>query len=163
MSIKVGNKKEQYFPAPQISNLVRHGKNETLVYCGTMEKYTDRNLCMGMGVVTYIEHGEAFDIVNIKFGEKYNRRVVVIHNHARKQIYTLKRGQFALFCGYYKNYTINGKIKSIFFAKMLQGMYVPKSFDIKKMEKGDDISDLAQEEEKDLSTFLDDIIKKTGE
>ena len=98
----------------------------------------------GWGKVWKIEHGEKFDIVCIQFGfDRKIRDVVVFDNHARRQILTLKKGQYCLCGGQAKMYLRSSddspnakRFKQwTFIAYMLQGMFVPTMFDVKKRNK----------------------------
>lgn len=93
------------------------------------------------GKVYKIERGENFDLVNVKCGFNARvREIIVTDNHARRQILTLKRGQYGTFYGQCRIYIVeleNGKKvpKWHFFAYDIMGSYVPTMFDVKKREK----------------------------
>ena len=148
--------KRHIFEIPSLDNLLRTSKHESLFVFGSTEDEQDKMICAGIGRVTFIEKGEKFDIVGMNFGRSWSRRIVVCHNHARRQIFTLKRGQLAWFYGYFKVYTIEKKKRALFYAKGFQGWYVPKMVDIKNYE-----GEMEQvQNETDLTNFLDEI---TGE
>lgn len=128
-------------------------------------------LFWGIGNVFKIERGENFDIVYADFGFAKNPRAVVItHNQARRQILTLKRGQFALFWGQAKTFKKPSKFKGVanptyrewaLFGYVVSGFYVPKAFDVKKMES--DIENGIEQDEtvplnKNLEKHYEDII-----
>ena len=149
----VGDPKPKEYILPDISQLLHHSKHESLFVFGTMENNRDYRLCLGVGTVMNIQKGNEMDMVTINFGRKKARKIIVKHNHARRQIYTLKLGQLAWFYGYYKCY---GR-RTYFFAKGLQGWYVPKILDIKNYD-GKEMPEL--EEEKDMLNFLDKLKEK---
>ena len=150
------------FKTPEVGKIARHNQGEWIIILGKMFGFNDRTMCVGWGRVDYIEKGEKFDIVKMNFGTNYSRKVVVTHNHARKQIYTLKLGQYAMFVGYYMFITEKEKKRKVFFARALQGLFVPKAMDIKRADKTD-VNIMNEEEEKDLFNFLDDVMKKMNE
>ena len=115
----------------------------------------------GIGLVKRISRGKDFDIVYVAFGVMSNklRAIAVIENQARRQLLTLKRGQYAQFYGACvkkkEQMEINGKIRDVYrwelYAAMCQGYYVPKMFDIRK-----NIKDIASGEEEDQTTPMSD-------
>lgn len=131
-----------------------------LLYESIMEfgKY-NRNYAMifGIGMVKKIEHTDHnYDIVWMNFG-RMDRPVVVWEYNARKQLVTLSRNKFAIFYGFMKYLKHkNGKLYPTLYARVLQGMYVPTAFDVKKK-----YSDFEFDQEDDNSAnfkeFLDDL------
>ena len=115
----------------------------------------------GTGLVKRISRGNEFDIVYVAFGVMTNeiRPVIVIENQARRQILTLKCGQYAHFYGSCVKrkiqMTFNGKSKEVYrwelYAAMCQGYYVPKMFDIRKNAK-----DIISGEVEDETTPMSD-------
>lgn len=154
----LGKKTKREFNVPDIAYYVNYMPYETLFVFGSPIDHNDRRLCLGVGTITKIEKGNEFDIIRINFGRRYARKIIVTHNHARRQLLTLKRGQLAWFYGYFKVYA-NGKNKqTIFFARGLQGWYVPKAVDIKALDN-DNVESLDLDNENDLTNFLDEILK----
>ena len=97
-----------------------------------------------IGLVLKIQRGELFDVVTARFGfgVTKTRNIIVSHSRARRQILTLKRGQYAHFAGIAEVRWIQpedetkGRYKSWqFFGWALQGWYVPTAFDVKKRDK----------------------------
>lgn len=127
----------------------------------------------GDGLVMKISRGEKFDIVTVMFGigVKY-RDVVVTHTRARRQILTLKRGQWARFGGMARLYQEKTKPKEGYksvlykkwylFAYFLQGYYTPKMFDIRKrqedIDNGEEI-DYIDPLDKDKETQVDMVVQ----
>lgn len=107
-------------------------------------------LFYGIGKVMNVVKGDKVDLVYMKFGafdETLVRLVVVYHNHARRQIMTLKRGQYAQVYGlarYFRqkierdNKTYM-KLKIGLYAIAMQGWFVPTMLDIKKMPTNEDL------------------------
>ena len=157
MRIKLGKKNKKFFDLPELMNYVLFSKEEFLWFLGIENNEYRRKPCVGVGRVTFVEKGNKLDIVGINFGRSYSRRIIVVSNHARRQIYTLKKGQLAWFVGYIKIFTEEGKVKSQLFAKGFQGWYVPKTIDIKNYDL-DSIEPLKDENEKDTQKFIDEIL-----
>ena len=131
----------------------------------------------GIGLVMRVVKGDKQDLVYIRFGCFQNvkhRLVVVYHNHARRQILTLKRGQICQVYGICRHYqtdiTLNGeKVKGVklgLFAIAINGWYVPTMLDIKRLPTNDDLVEMS-EKEKDLANTFDDLLNEfmsgTGE
>ena len=99
----------------------------------------------GMFLPIIIEHGEEFDILRGKFGlTQVQRDIIVRHNHARRQLLTVKIGQWCEVFGearlYRKEVTLpDGKVQHPLywglFAMAINGWYVPRMFDVKKREE----------------------------
>ena len=107
-----------------------------------------------------VQHGEILDKVEMNFGY-HKREILVYDNHARRQIYTLKRGHLAWFYGISKTILVEGKSKKIFTARGFQAWYVPKMLDIKHYDL-DTITDLEKDQEESAQTlvnFIDDLLK----
>lgn len=137
---------------------VKTFRGESLMYLGSMPKYPKHHWCLGVGTVYRVKKGENVDLVYINFG-KYTREILVINNHARRQIYTLKRGQLATYYGFYRMYkNKKGKVFSKFYAQGFNAWYVPKTMDIKRYDTTD-LEHLENEQETDLSSFIDEIMK----
>ena len=153
MKVMKLDKSPHIFAIPDMDNLLRTSKHESLFVFGSSEEDKEKMICAGIGRVTFIEKGEKFDLVGMNFGRSYSRRIVVVGNHARRQIFTLKRGQLAWFYGYFKVYNFEKRKKVLFYAKGFQGWYVPKMVDIKNYE-----GEIDKIEDTDLTNYLDEII-----
>lgn len=154
-SIKRIRVKDQEFNLPKFSNLVHSFKWESLFAFGGYEKYPNCKQVFGFGWVEKIEKGDKFDIVKINFGRTSPRTIVVISNRARRQIYTLKRGQYCIYLGHYrvlKSKYREGEYDYLFYANALQGLYVPKAVDIRNYDGEDEE---LMEKEESLLDFLD--------
>ena len=146
------------FIVPELVNLVHCSKHETLFYLGAPSEDKEMNIAVGIGIVRTIQKGDEFDLVKMDFGRGYTREIYVKSNHARRQIYTLKKGQYAWFYGLMKCYVLKGKKKICFYAKAFQGWYVPKSMDIIKIDPNE-IDKLEQDKESKIN-FIDELIEK---
>ena len=122
-------------------------KNESIILIPIC---SGKYLFFGIGKVFNVTKGEKFDLVLIEFKpttEKNRvgaRSVIVMGNHPRRQILTLKRGQFCMAYGY--AYLVNRESekedgtkatyrKWQLYACALQGWHTPTMFDITKMRK----------------------------
>ena len=146
------------FAIPKVIKLVNHSFHETLLFLGPPLDKQDYTICVGIGLVKKIEKGEHFDLVGMDFGAGYTREIFVKNNHARRQIYTLKKGQYAWFYGLIKYYIKDGKKWSTLYAKAFQGWYVPKNMDIVKIDP-DEIDKLTKENESKIN-FIDELLKE---
>lgn len=155
----MGNKTKEFFDIPDLMNYVIYSKNETLFMFGSIEKETkEKKFCMGVGRVTHIEKGNEMDLVWINFGRKYSRKIIVISNQARRQIFTLKHGQLTWFYGYMKTWGDGvGKTKMQLFAKGFQGWYVPKNLDIKNYDLGC-VEPMSDKDEQETKDFIENIL-----
>lgn len=130
-----------------MSNIGRIGNESIIVFPKFSKTFS---IFQGIGLVKRISRGEEFDVVYAVFGIHSNktRPIVVIENRARRQILTLKCGQYAIFYGACvkrkkrATYTNKqGKSSTVdtyyweLYAYMMQGFYVPKMFDIRKHAK----------------------------
>lgn len=145
------------FNIADITRLVHFATHETLLYLGPPLEDNTMTICVGIGIVKKIQKGQDFDLVNMSFGRGYSRAIIVKSNHARRQIYTLKRGQYAWFYGLLKTYKENGKRHNIFYAKAFQGWFVPKNMDIIKIDPNE-IEKLEEENESQLN-FIDKLLE----
>lgn len=145
------------FAIPDIVRLVQCSTHETLIFLGTPIEENDMTICIGIGLVKTIQKGEDFDLVGMDFGRGYSREIYVKNNHARRQIYTLKKGQYAWFYGLMKLYKEGKKKKCCFYAKAFQGWYVPKNMDIVKIDPNE-IEKLTKEKESKIN-FIDELLK----
>ena len=135
----------------------------------------------GTGLVLKISRGTNFDVILVRFGvmTARTREIIVIHSRARRQILTLKRGQFADFLGEavvisedrpdnpYKNKFVK---RLHFTAFAIRGWYTPKAFDVKKYEEdianGEEenyIDPLEEDKEKQIEKTINDLFDKKGD
>lgn len=155
-SIRFG-RKESSFPIPDVSHIAKVSKDESIVIFGEWWRNKAYRVCVGVGKVMRVAKGERMDLVVMCFGARYSQKIFVTDNHARRQIYTLKKGQYAWFYGARRIFIDeNKKPKTTFIAFGFQAWYVPKMVDIKHYDT-DNLEDL--EQERDLSNFLDEITK----
>lgn len=146
---------------PNTMRIAHYGVRETIIYLGGATENEKMTICVGIGLVKMIQKGTDFDLVGMDFGRGFIREIYVKNNHARRQIYTLKKGQYAWFYGFVQYYKDNGKSKASFFAKAFQGWYVPKSMDIIKVDPTE-IDKLTEENESKIN-FIDELIKGANE
>ena len=152
--IRIRNHK---FVMPDVVRLAHCSIHETLFFLGAPKEENDFTICVGIGLVKTIQKGDDCDLVGMDFGRGYSREILTKNNHARRQIYTLKKGQYAWFYGMMKYYTVEKKQKAFFYAKALQGWYVPKNMDIMKLDP-QEIDKLTEENESKLN-FIDNLLK----
>lgn len=136
----------------------------------------------GIGKVTRISKGEQADMVYVLFypmakGDAIKPRVILVSgNHPRRQLLTLKCGQYAEFYGKaikkpMKHTRQDGRIVDSYrwemFAYAIQGWYVPNMFDVKKAHKDkvdeELFTDMSENESKLLNDIIDDLIKNRGD
>lgn len=143
---------------PKTGNEVKARVGESLLFFPKIpsRSYT---LFFGIGRIYKINHGQDFDIVDTIFGVETikGRKILVIDNHARRQVQTLKKGQYALFYGICVNKYADVEVKAkygdrmvrpkvaIFYAYMIQGMFVPRTLDIQKL--NEDIANGIEEDQ----------------
>lgn len=136
----------------------------------------------GIGKVVKISKGEQADMVYVLFypmakGDAIKPRVVFVSgNHPRRQLLTLKCGQYAEFYGKaikkpIKHLAQDGKLKDSYkwemFAYACQGWYVPNMFDVKKAHK-DKVDEtlftpISENENKLLNDVIDDLFKNRSD
>lgn len=121
--------------------------NESIIIFKPKDKLEDKRF-MAFGYPTRIERGEKYDLVFLRCGSTYIRKIVVENNNARKQIYTLKKHEFCEIYGLFKY----ANKKGFMFATAIQGWYIPRVIDIKH-EDNEDIEQL-EEEETDILALL---------
>lgn len=146
------------FVVPDVMSMTHYSKHETLLFLGAPIEEKDFTICLGLGLVKVIQKGEDFDLVCMDFGRGYSREIYVKNNHARRQIYTLKKGQYAWFYGLMKCYRNGKQIRTSLYAKAFQGWYVPKSMDIMKVDP-EDVEELTKENESKIN-FIDELVEK---
>lgn len=141
------------------ARLVRNFEGEALFNFG---EYQDTKFAFvyGVGLILAINHSEKFDTIWVNFGRR-KRRIIVDMNHARRQVYTLKVGQYAHIIAIYRRYkhfneeTQTWESEYLMFARALQGWYVPKQFDIEK--GNDNFRDMTEEETIEINNILDNL------
>ena len=171
IQLDIGKKFPKTIDMPDVKDMVYHAPQESLLTFGVIyyQGVAYRQV-YGIGVVWKIKHSEKYDCVYMKFGNpKELRKIIVIDNHSRRQIMTLKRGQIAHYYGYAKVCHFERKDKSktytkwILFALGFQGWYVPRAIDIKReYQDNNDLEDMNVEEEESLKDFIDQF-DMTGE
>ena len=150
--------RDHEFIMPDIFKLVHFTKHETLMFLGSPKDKEEYTIVVGIGRVMAIEKGQEFDLVKMDFGRGYSREILTKNNHARRQIYTLKKGQYAWFYGLMKTYRQDEQLKMSFYAKAFQGWYVPKNMDIIKIDPNE-IEKLTEENESKIN-FIDELLEK---
>ena len=157
---QLGNKMDEEYIVPDIRNLVRCFRSETLFIFGIDSANTKYRWCLGVGRVCKIQQGESFDLLYLNFGRKYAREIIVQYNHARRQLLTLKKGQLATFYGKFKLYkNEQGQTRTVFYAIGLQAWYVPKAMDIKAIDT-DAFDKIEKEQEKEMLEKIDRLLEK---
>lgn len=132
---------------------------------------------LGIGRVMKISRGKEFDLVTMNFSlfrAKY-RTIIVFDNHARRQIFGLKKGEFAWTYGILKRYKDKHKETQklvwhyALIGYMFDPVYTPKSIDIKRYEEdikeGKVKNEMDNMSERQLKTFdwiADDILRNDG-
>ena len=150
------------FYTNEINQFVSFKPHQTILYFGKDLDTKMGVICLGVGIVKKIEKGETFDILYMDFGNRRLKRVIAGTNHSRRQIYTTKLNQYAWVYGYKKTYRKKGSTKkqklleSVIFAKAIQGWYVPKQFDIKKVDPND-FGKVMEDEE--TTNFINELLK----
>lgn len=130
-----------------------NSSGEPFIYLG---KNKDEYIVfMGIGTVCRVEKGERADRVLMHFGMSL-KTFYVVNNHARRQIYTLKKGQLATVVGTCKIYQEKGR-RAMYFANGFLAWYVPKMLDIKKYDT-EDLEKLEEEQDTDLTNYLDELL-----
>lgn len=156
--IRFGEKWGVEYTNPSLQNYAHVSKSESIIIFDTQENHdTNARQCFGIGKVMRVFKGEKLDIIYMNFGRKYNRKIVVFHNHARRQVYTLKRGQLASIYGYFKTYVEDKQTKAVLYALGFQAWFVPKTLDIKEYNT-DTLDELTKENETSMLNFLDEIL-----
>lgn len=170
VKVKLGKWNNQSYMLPDYGGTMEHMKGESLMLFG-WETYKQKKFrpFYGIGIVYRVVKGDKSDLVYINFGmfsEHRTRVVVVIDNHSRRQILTLKRGQVCQVYGVCRFYTRkkpleNGEVQKevdlLMFAKGLNGWYVPTMLDIKKMPINDNLVEPNEFDQK-VSEIGEDIL-----
>lgn len=146
-------KKEQQ--ATKTTQITKNLKGEAFFILGANE--SGYITFLGLGKVCNVRKGERVDQVIIHFGVK-PRSMYVVDNHARRQLFLLKRGQYTFVVGTYAVKVEKGKTIRQLFARGFMPWYVPKMLDIKKYDTSE-IEKLEDENDQDLTTFLDDLLQ----
>lgn len=148
--------RDHNFDFGNVTRLVHHFPREALFLLGSPKEDERKKIVVGIGIVRTIEKGQDFDLVGMDFGGGFKREIFVKNNHARRQIYTLKKSQYAWFYGIIGFYNKEGKPCSQLYAKAFQGWFVPKNIDIKKVDPNE-IERLTEENESKIN-FIDEIL-----
>ena len=148
--------KGRTFSVPNITRLVHYSQYETLFFLGPPKATKKYTICLGVGIVKVIQKGKDFDMVGMDFGRGFAREIYVKNNHARRQIATLKKGQYAWFYGTLRSYQDDGQWNTSLFAKAFQGWYVPKVMDIINIDPNE-VEELTEENESKID-FIDKLI-----
>lgn len=162
----LGKWSNRQFDIPYADNIVQSLSGESIMVFGLTE-YMEKSIrpYYAIGVVYKIIKGEKFDVVYCNFGYgRCIRPVCVFDNHSRRQIMTLKKGQFCQIYGYMKHYIYKDKKgidknRWIFYARAIQGWYVPRAVDIKR-NPNNDIVEMPKDDENNLINFLDQFENK---
>ena len=172
VKVKIGRWSKKEIFVPETDGIMEHIKGCSIMLFG-ISKVNEINYrpFFGIGMVRRIAKGEEVDLVYINFGGDQIRQIVCVDNRCRRQILTLKRGQFCSVFGYAKVYSFMGKDKNgnpkerfrwCFFGRALQGWYVPTMVDIRKMPTNEDITPLTDKEENFID-YLDQFETKGEE
>jgi len=157
MKAKYGKVDKPEFFIPDISKTLKGSTNESLIFFGKCHFEQRYSVVLGVGRVKMIKTSEKFDLVKINFGRHYSRLIIVKDNHARRQIYTLKKGQLAWFYGYYASFkNEQGKLESILYAVGFQGWYVPKVMDIRNIDT-EIPQELEEQEQDEMQSLINDL------
>ena len=164
-------KNQEPYVRPVTAGTMEYLYGESLMLFG-WQKYHGKRYrpFYGVGVVYRVVKGDKQDLVYVRFGPfntTKTRLVVVYHNHARRQILTLKRGQCCQVygvCRYYKDdINLNGvKTKGLklgLYATAIQGWYVPTMLDIRRTPTNEDIV-APTENEKQYIENMDDLLNE---
>lgn len=168
VKITLGSKRPHTYNLPDVGEMMYHPYGDALMMFG-VQRVGKKNYqqCFGIGTVLKISKGESFDLVYMKFGKKTVKTIMAINNHARRMIYTLKKGQLATFYGYGRVFTykkeneIRERQYWQFYAWGFQGWYTPKLIDVKKIQKEPDfqVDSMSVKEQDYMSNFLDQFDK----
>lgn len=164
-------KEQEPYVRPVAAGTMEYLFGESLMLFG-WQKYHGKKYrpFYGIGIVYRVVKGEKQDLVYVRFGT-FNttkpRLVVVYHNHARRQILTLKRGQCCQVYGVCRYFTtdikLNGKdtkgLKLGLYATAIQGWYVPTMLDIRRTPTNEDIVAPTQNEKQYLDN-MDDLLNE---
>lgn len=141
--------KKSFTTLPQAKNIVAQPTWESIMLFGGNVQNDNEfgfQTCFGIGWVKEIKKGDECDIVYMNCGVN-DRMIILTKTDARKQLFTLKTKQIAMFYGVYKTYTRreNGKkvYDKVINAYNIQGWYVPKSFDRKHSETLDELNNMS--------------------
>ena len=162
-------KEKEPYVHPVAAGTMEYLYGESLMLFG-WQKYHGKKYrpFYGVGVVYRVVKGEKQDLVYVRFGPFNTTKtelVVVYHNHARRQILTLKRGQCCQMYGICRYFTddivLNGKetkgVRLGLYATAIQGWHVPTMLDIKRLPINEDLV-APTEKEKEIQQTLEDVI-----
>lgn len=165
---------------PNLDTTVHNVLRETILMCPSgIPNYSN---FMAIGKVLRVSRGEEADLLYCCFYPMAKgdipkpRAVIVSGNHPRRQLLTVKRGQYAIVYGKatrrFNDFTLNDgrtvkQPRWEFYAYAIQGLYVPNAFDVKKahQDKVDEelYTEMTESENKLLNDVIDDIFKNRGD
>lgn len=168
MKVTLGKKNPKDFYIPDYDALMESSKGESIMFFSyhTFHNKKFRQF-YGVGTVYRIARGEKYDFVYINFGIEPTHKltmVSVIDNKARRQILTLKRGQicqvYGVSCKANNTYkkedgTYAKRLVNVYYAKGLNGWYVPTMLDIKKLPKNEDLVETSDNEDEYVNNTED--------
>lgn len=111
----------------------------------------------GIGKVLRVKKSDDFDLVVVDFGRGSERPCKIYINslNARKQVYTLKVGQYAQF-GMIRTTDYALQKNDLYIAQWCMGIYVPKIVDIRNSElTSEEIEEMNNDDLSEGMTFLD--------
>lgn len=158
MAVRVlGKKHPQKVYVPSNNNVPRIDSRNTIMEIRRNGKWIDYFV---IGKVFKIYKNDKFDCAYINCGHGYddyknNIKVYFTSLDSRKQVYTLKVGQYAMF-QLYRPVSTAIKTPKAFLVLWAMGIYVPKIVDIRVSDLTEnEIEDMKVEDVKEGMTFLD--------
>lgn len=147
--VKVG-KYPKNFTTPYRS-LSQIGRERLIIFPANDGENNGLRYVVGWGIVNKVKKGEEYDVVLVNFGSGRSMKVFCKSEIARKQVYTLTKTHPVEVVGLYakvKRKREDGKTVYVsgIYADFINGWYVPKSFDIKKI-NNEDLETLTEERE----------------
>ena len=168
---ELNNVDNEPFVRPVVAGTMEYLFGESLMLFG-WQKYHGKKYrpFYGVGVVYRVVKGDKQDLVYIRFGPfntTKTRLVVVFHNHARRQILTLKRGQCCQVYGVCRYFTTDIKLNDKdtkglrlgLYATAIQGWYVPTMLDIRRLPTNEDLV-APTEKEKEIQQTFEDVLNE---
>ena len=156
-----GQSNEMLYSVPDLQHFAKTSRGESLIIFDPPHDKPSLRTCFGIGRVYHVEKGKDMDLVCINFGRHYARKIIVRDNHARRQIYTLKKGQLCSYYGYMQVFVEDNQTKAVFFGMGFNAWFVPKKLDIKHYDS-DTVEELTKENETNMLNFLDLVIEDFG-
>ena len=153
----LGKKKGQpiYIPQSDILPTLDRGNSimQVRYYSGWIHYFA-------IGVVVKIYKNDKFDVAYINCGlggieNNNNIKIYFLQLNARKQVYTLKVGQFAMF-GLFRHKDMQTKSPNHYIVDWAMGIYVPKVVDIRNSELSEnEIEEMTEDDLMEGQSFLD--------